>query len=95
MSSVAERARAVAAAAPRHQSAEVLRECADEIDRLRADLAALRAVVMGLPEYECTGACEESYCYTAVKYLKDWKCQCYATPANAALAAAKKMAGGE
>ena len=64
---LADRARQVAAAAPRHQSAEVLRECADEIDRLRADLAALRALVRKIP------------------YLAGYS--------NAALAAAKKMAG--
>ena len=78
---LADKARACADAAPLHQSAAVLRECADEIDRLRADLAALRAVVMGLPEY------------THHEYCNRPPCDCYADADNAALAAARKLAG--
>lgn len=82
---LSDRARQVADAAPLHQSAAVLRECADEIDRLRAELAALRAVVRELPEYAHSLPCPH----------EDYDCTCGTDAANAALAAAKKMAGGE
>lgn len=88
---LANRARQVADAAPLHQSAEVLRECADEIDRLRADLAALRAVVRELPEITHAGGCTTHVSSLRRKY----GCDCGADAANAAIAAAKKMAGGE
>ena len=61
--------------------------------RLQDELAALWLAVVELPEYECTGACEDNYRYTAVSLLKYWRCACYATPANAARAAARKLAG--
>ena len=109
---LADRARQVAAAAPRHQSAEVLRECAAELDHLsqradhlgtsahewygmwnianerankaEADLAALREAVGALPEYEHIGVCDP---------IVDCRCFCRADIANAALAAARKLAG--
>ena len=116
---LADKARACADAAPLHQSAAVLRECADEIDRLRADLAsatewanafaggaekirdmsgetvrlradlaALRAVVRGLPEYE-----HHPWCIAEAPDKYAGECECGTDAANAALAAAKKMAG--
>ena len=59
-----------------------------EIASLKADLAALREAVRALPEYHCTDVC------AAVQVLyQSNQCTCRADQNNAALAAARKLAG--
>lgn len=82
---ISARARQAADAAPLHQSAAVLRECADALDAKDAELAALREAVGALPEYAHSLPCPH----------EDYDCICGTEAANAARAAARKLAGIE
>lgn len=63
----------------------------ERANKAEADLAALREAVWALPEYEHEGPGDGYGC--PARHDRGIRCQCDAGEANAALAAARKLAG--